>query len=131
MNHPAIAPLTDLHDPDRACLLRQRASLQQIVESIAHGEGLRPLLTEILELACRVLGGESGVVGIYDAERDLIRLEAVFKPFVTTKAHGMGMGLAVSRTSVSAHGGRLWATNNPVRGATFHLTLPAAAVATA
>lgn len=53
------------------------------------------------------------------------RLEAVFEPFVTTKAHGMGLGLAVCRTIVSAHGGRLWATNNPDRGATFHLTLPA------
>jgi signal transduction histidine kinase len=53
------------------------------------------------------------------------RLEAVFEPFVTTKAQGMGLGLAVCRTIVSAHGGKLWATNNPDRGATFHLTLPA------
>ena len=50
--------------------------------------------------------------------------ERVFEPFVTTKARGMGLGLAVCRTIVSAHGGRLWAANNPERGATFHFTLP-------
>ena len=40
------------------------------------------------------------------------RLETVFEPFVTTKAHGMGLGLAVCRTIVTAHNGRLWAANN-------------------
>lgn len=51
-------------------------------------------------------------------------LERVFEPFVTTKARGMGLGLSVCRTIVAAHGGRLWAVNNPDRGATFHFTLP-------
>ena len=55
------------------------------------------------------------------------KLEQVFEPFYTTKPHGMGLGLAVCRTIVTAHGGKLWATNNPGRGATFHFTLPAAA----
>jgi C4-dicarboxylate-specific signal transduction histidine kinase len=54
------------------------------------------------------------------------RLEQVFTPFFTTKSHGMGLGLAVCRTIVSAHGGKLWATNNPNRGATFHIVLPCA-----
>jgi signal transduction histidine kinase len=54
------------------------------------------------------------------------RLEHVFTPFFTTKSHGMGLGLAVCRTIVSAHGGKLWATNNPNRGATFHIVLPRA-----
>jgi len=54
-------------------------------------------------------------------------LEAVFEPFVTSKRHGLGLGLTICRTIVGASGGRLWATNNEFGGATFHLTLPAAA----
>jgi signal transduction histidine kinase len=50
----------------------------------------------------------------------------VFEPFVTTKADGMGIGLAVSRTIIEAHGGRLWAQNNRDAGATFRFTLPVA-----
>jgi PAS domain S-box-containing protein len=52
------------------------------------------------------------------------RMEEIFNPFVTTKAGGTGMGLAISRTIIESHGGRLWATVNPGRGATFHFTLP-------
>lgn len=51
-------------------------------------------------------------------------LEHVFTPFYTTKLHGMGLGLAVCRTIISAHGGKLWAQSEPDAGATFHVTLP-------
>jgi PAS domain S-box-containing protein len=51
-------------------------------------------------------------------------LDAIFTPFFTTKHSGLGMGLALSRTIVTAHNGRLWAENNPETGATFHLALP-------
>jgi PAS domain S-box-containing protein len=54
------------------------------------------------------------------------QLEEVFAPFFTTKNHGMGLGLAVCRTIIAAHGGRLWATNNSDGGACFHVALPLA-----
>lgn len=50
--------------------------------------------------------------------------EQVFERFHSSKPHGMGMGLAISRSIVEAHGGRLWGSPNPERGATFTLTLP-------
>ena len=51
-------------------------------------------------------------------------LERVFEPFFTTKPQGLGLGLAVCRRIIAAHGGRLWADNNPVGGATFFFFLP-------
>ena len=52
------------------------------------------------------------------------RMEQIFEPFFTTKAKGMGLGLSVCRTIIAAHRGKLWATNNADRGATFHFSLP-------
>jgi signal transduction histidine kinase/ABC-type uncharacterized transport system substrate-binding protein len=52
-------------------------------------------------------------------------LANLFKPFVSSKASGLGLGLSVCQSIIRAHGGRLWASNNEDRGATFLITLPA------
>ena len=50
--------------------------------------------------------------------------DKIFNAFFTTKTHGTGMGLRISRSIVESHGGRLWAADNPPRGARFCFTLP-------
>ena len=52
--------------------------------------------------------------------------DQIFDAFYTTKANGLGMGLSISRSIIVAHGGRLWAENNRLRGATFYFTVPIA-----
>jgi C4-dicarboxylate-specific signal transduction histidine kinase len=51
-------------------------------------------------------------------------MDGLFEPFITTKTQGLGLGLSICRSIVTAHGGRIWATNNPDRGASFFVSLP-------
>jgi PAS domain S-box-containing protein len=64
------------------------------------------------------------IVQVVDNGTGLEDTEKIFDAFMTTKAKGMGIGLAVSRSVVEAHGGRLWAENNLDGGATFNVALP-------
>jgi two-component system cell cycle sensor histidine kinase/response regulator CckA len=72
--------------------------------------------------------GEYAVFSVSDTGHGMDRetLAQIFEPFFTTKPNGMGMGLAISRSIVEAHGGKLWAENRPDGGAVFRFTLLAA-----
>jgi signal transduction histidine kinase len=66
-------------------------------------------------------------IGVQDTGPGLSpeNLSRLFEPFYTTKPNGMGMGLAICRSIVEAHGGRLWATACEPHGALFQFTIPA------
>jgi two-component system, LuxR family, sensor kinase FixL len=72
-------------------------------------------------------GGGMARLAVHDCGRGLAvgKLESIFTPFYTSKPHGLGLGLSISRSIVELHGGQLWAENNFDRGATFYVTLPA------
>ena len=53
------------------------------------------------------------------------QIDRLFEPYYTTKPHGMGLGLAICRSIITAHGGRLWAESNPEGGAVFSVRLRA------
>ena len=66
---------------------------------------------------------------ISDSGTGIKDTEQIFEAFFTTKDHGIGLGLAICRMILTTHGGSLWAVNNPARGASLHMTMPAASAA--
>ena len=76
------------------------------------------LKTDLCELGVLALVCDCGV-GINPS-----KVDQIFKPFHTTKSGGMGMGLAISKSIIEWHGGKLWAESNEQGGATFKFTLP-------
>ena len=76
------------------------------------------LVSNTGDITCRVR--DTGVGLVAD------QVEQVFERFYSTKPNGMGMGLAISRSIIEAHGGRLWTERSPIRGAVFSFSLPRA-----
>jgi two-component system sensor kinase FixL len=96
--------------------------LRNAMEAINAGNG------DKRELAIRASrNGENGVeIAVSDSGVGIPSevADRLFEPFVTSKAHGMGIGLSISRSIIDAHGGRIWATTNSEQGTTFHIKLP-------
>ena len=82
--------------------------------------------TRRLLIRTGIESGSAVIVSVTDQGRRIPeeKMEQIFEPFFTTKEEGMGLGLSVCRTIITAHRGKLWATNNTDRGATFHFNLP-------
>jgi NO-binding membrane sensor protein with MHYT domain len=111
-------------------VMGDRVQLQQVmmnlmsnsIDAMKEVEGLR-------ELAIKSQRAENEhlMVSVSDTGVGLPPQQAdqIFNAFVSTKLHGTGMGLSISRSIIESHSGRLWAADNSPRGASFHLTLPA------
>jgi len=82
--------------------------------------------TRELAIKSRRAKNEQLMVSVSDTGLGLPPQQAnrIFDAFFTTKAHGTGMGLSISRSIVASHNGHLWAADNSPRGASFHLILP-------
>jgi signal transduction histidine kinase len=106
-----------------------RAQLQQVVLNMVlnglEATGPSDGRTHALVIRTSAAGGDV-VVGVEDSGTgvDIAALERLFQPLYTTKVEGLGMGLAIARTIVGAHGGELHASNNAGGGATFEFSLP-------
>ena len=126
-----ISIQTELAD-DLPQIAGDRVQLQQVamnliinsIEAMRDVDGIR-------ELVIKSQGAEKDqiLVSVSDTGPGFTPQLAgqIFDAFFTTKPHGTGMGLRISRTIIESHGGRLWAVGSSGRGATFHLSLPAIA----
>jgi two-component system, LuxR family, sensor kinase FixL len=116
---------------DVPVVLGDRIQLQQVILNLVLNamEAMSDVSPPPRELSVSSAkdGPNGALVSVRDSGTGLdgTVLDRLFEAFYTTKAHGMGIGLAVSRTIIQAHGGRLWAAPNVPQGAVFHFTLPA------
>ena len=108
-----------------------RIQLQQVIMNlILNGIEAMNAVSDrprVLEIRSEMQGADEILVAVRDSGTGIDPADAkrIFDAFFTTKAQGMGMGLAISHSIIEAHGGRLWATANREHGATFQFTLPA------
>jgi C4-dicarboxylate-specific signal transduction histidine kinase len=123
-------PVLDL-DPDLPPVVANRLQLQKVLVNLLHNGAEAMSAATIAEptivIAAHALPERKMVrVTVRDSGPGFVgdAAQRVFEPFYTTKAEGIGLGLAISRALVEAHGGQLWADAATCPGATFHFTLP-------
>jgi PAS domain S-box-containing protein len=129
----SISIRTELAE-DLAHVIGDRVQLQQVlmnlivngVEAMYDVDGPR-----VLTIKSQPAENNELLLSVSDNGMGLPRQQAdeIFNAFFTTKTHGTGMGLRISRSIVESHGGRLWAADNSPRGASFCFTLPTKAAA--
>ncbi|ROM79027.1 two-component sensor histidine kinase [Pseudomonas brassicacearum] len=112
-------------------VLADEVQIQQVLLNLAMNavDAMRQVDVERRELAVQVAleSPDRLLFSVSDQGNGLSAndRERVFDAFYSTKPDGMGMGLAISRSIIEAHDGRIWASSDPQSGSTFHFTLPA------
>jgi PAS domain S-box-containing protein len=131
-NEYAVSICPDLA-ADLPKITADRVQLQQVLMNLMLN-GIEAMKETGGVLTVKTGRGEAGqvLISVSDTGVGLPagRADEIFSAFFTTKPQGSGMGLAISRSIVESHGGRLWATSHDGRGATFHFNLPAASTET-
>jgi len=115
--------------PGPSLVMGDRVQLQQVMMNLMmNGTDAMKDVDGTRELAIKSqpADNEECLVSVSDTGVGLPAQQAdqIFNAFFTTKPHGTGMGLSISRSIVESHGGRLWAGRNTLRGASFYFTLP-------
>jgi signal transduction histidine kinase len=127
-NRNSIAVRTNL-EPELPTATADRIQLQQVLMNLMLNgiEAMKDGGGELTVASTRTEDGQL-LVSVSDSGPGLPagESERIFEAFFTTKPQGSGMGLSISRRIIEAHGGRLWASANPRRGATFQFSLPTA-----
>jgi PAS domain S-box-containing protein len=126
----SVSILTEVSE-DLPRLVADRVQLQQVLMNLMlNGIEAMQDTKSGGQLTIRSLRGEGGqsLISVSDTGKGLPpdQADQIFNAFFSTKAQGTGMGLSISRSIIESHGGRLWATSNSGRGATFNFTLPSA-----
>jgi signal transduction histidine kinase len=125
-NRYSISIRTDL-DAALPTTTADRVQLQQVLMNLMLN-GIEAMKDESGELSVTSKRTENGqlLISVSDSGIGLPgeEPERIFEAFFTTKPQGTGVGLSISRRIIESHGGRLWASPNARRGATFHVMLP-------
>lgn len=115
--------------PAATSALVDKIQIQQVILNLMRNAIEAMQDTPTRELTISIAGQANGLIEISVADTGAGIEPGVaahlFQPFITTKPHGMGVGLSISRTIVEAHGGKLWAEPNPTGGTVFRMTLKA------
>jgi PAS domain S-box-containing protein len=116
---------TDLPSIAGDSIQLQQVVLNLVLNAIQAMDGQEEHSKELI-LVSRREGPHDIVISVRDSGEGIAahQLDQLFQPFFTTKPGGIGMGLAICRSIIEAHGGRIWAVSNVNHGADFHFTLP-------
>ena len=118
-----------MFDPTVDLVLADRVQIQQVLLNLIRNamDAMETAPNRDLAITVASVDANLAKVSVADTGSGIAPdiADQLFTPFLTTKRHGMGVGLSISRTIVEAHGGRIWVEANPGGGTIFHFTLTA------